>query len=146
MSRKRAQHAYRPAPRKALAVDPQAFGFMFCEPAEDEAELLDGGIAVVRVCGPLEHHAGWWGESYEAIEERLSAVLESGDVSAVVLRIDSPGGEVAGMAEMVRRMRSLKSAMGKTVVAYVDETAASAGYALATIADAIYAPPSGTVG
>lgn len=43
-------------------------------------------------------------------------------------------------------MRGMKEATGKPVVAYANESAFSAGYALATVADAIVLPDTGQVG
>ena len=93
--------------------------------------------------GPLAQRAGWFA-GYDSIAETFAAALEQSD--GVLLRINSPGGMVAGCFEAVGQMREAKVASGKPVVAYVDECACSAAYALATVADAIVVPPSGYVG
>jgi ClpP class serine protease len=108
-----------------------------------------GGIAVVQVMGALAQRGQVWEcgvtDGYDWITLRFAAALEAGD--AVVLVIDSPGGDGAGLAEAVRRMRSLADAAGKPVLAYVDEFAASAAYWIAAgVADEIYLPSSGMVG
>jgi signal peptide peptidase SppA len=108
------------------------------------------GVAVVDVSGPLSQRAWscwmWEGDGYDAIRLRMSRALGDPNVRSIVLRIDSPGGEVAGLNEAVRAMRAEASAAGKPVVVYVDELAASAAYAIATVGDEIVTPESGCLG
>lgn len=108
------------------------------------------GVAIVDVSGPLSQRAWscwmWEGDGYDAIRLRMSRALSDPNVQSIVLRIDSPGGEVAGLNEAVRAMRAEASAAGKPIVVYVDELAASAAYALATVGDEIVTPESGCLG
>lgn len=108
------------------------------------------GVAIVDVTGPLSQRAWscwlWEGDGYDAIRLRMSRALADTNVQSIVLRIDSPGGEVAGLNEAVRAMRAEASTAGKPVVVYVDELAASAAYALATVGDEIVTPESGCLG
>lgn len=127
-----------------LAVDPMAFTMLFAEaPSRDTVDM--GGVPVVTIRGPLEHHAGMWCDSYDAILARASEAL-SGPSRGVVLRIDSPGGFVSGCMETARAIRALADGSGKTLVAYVDGQACSAAYAIACVAHSIVAPPSATLG
>lgn len=131
-------HATRPSARSALA-----------QPATSTTAAEPISVAVVDIIGPLaqrgESQLCGFVDGYDWIGERLGAALEEAD--AVVLRIDSPGGDVAGLAEAVRRMRAAVEAAGKPVVAYVDELAASAAYWIAAgVADEIVIPPMGSVG
>ena len=64
----------------------------------------------------------------------------------VDLKINSPGGEVAGCFEAVRVMREAAARAGKPLVAYADEMALSGGYALACAASTILLPPLGQLG
>jgi signal peptide peptidase SppA len=110
----------------------------------------DGDVAIVSVEGPLAQRA-WscWmfeGDGYDAIESRVKAALADRGTRAVVLRIDSPGGEIAGCFECVRAIRAAAAAAGKPVVAYADEMATSAAYALASAAEAVVLPDTGCVG
>jgi len=111
----------------------------------------EGDVAVVRVEGPLAQRAWscmgmFGGDGYDAIEGRVRAALSDPSTKAVVLRLDSPGGEVAGCFEAVRAIRAASAEAGKPLVAYVDEMAASAAYALACACDEIVAPDTGLVG
>jgi signal peptide peptidase SppA len=110
----------------------------------------DGDVAVLRIEGPLAQRA-WscWmfeGEGYDRITDRAQAALADNGVRALLLRIDSPGGEVAGCFDAARAIRAAADRAGKPVVAYADEMACSAAYALATAADEIVAPDTGVVG
>lgn len=127
-----------------LAVDPMAFTMLFAEaPSRDTVDM--GGVPVVTIRGPLEHHAGMWCDSYDAILARASEAL-SGPSRGVVLRIDSPGGFVSGCMETARAIRALADGSGKTIVAYVDGQACSAAYALACVAHTVVVPQSATLG
>jgi len=107
-------------------------------------------VGVVRIMGPLEQratqHMSWDSDGYDAIAARFQTMLDDPRVGSVLLHIDSPGGDAAGCFEAVRRMRAAAATAGKPVFAHADELAASAAYALATVAEKIYMPPSGTVG
>lgn len=138
-----------------LALLPRAIGgavvLSAAEPAADErAKTDDAEIAVVRVEGPLAQRAVsdlcGYVDGYDAVSARFELALEaSGD--GVVLVIDSPGGDVAGLEEAVGRMRAAKDRSGKRVVCYVDEQAASAAYWIASsLADEIVVPKAGEVG
>jgi signal peptide peptidase SppA len=115
-----------------------------------ERSARRGKIAVVDVRGVLlqRERESFFGsiDGFDAIEARFMAALRS-DAMAVLLRIDSPGGVVAGCFAAAERMRAAAVASGKPVVAYADELAASAAYALATVATAgIVVPRTGQVG
>lgn len=107
-------------------------------------------VALVEVRGVLEQRASEWacGESagYDEVTERLLGACADAAVAAVVLSIDSPGGDVAGLAEACKRVRAAYTSAAKPLLAYCDEMAASAAYYLAATCDGIYAPASGLVG
>lgn len=136
-----------------LAMRPESVGLTWPRAPvhADDNEWLEpnvkNGVAVVRICGPLEHRgSGYWFDSYEKILGRVEGALEDEKVHAVLLDIDSPGGEVSGLQETVRKIRSMRQEYGKPIVAYADDEAYSAAYALACSADEIYLPEGGGVG
>lgn len=118
--------------------------------AEGAYSVDPDGVATVRIEGALAQKA-WscWmfgGDGYDAIESRVSAALNDPRSRSLVLRVDSPGGEVAGCGVCADAIRAASAASGKPVVAYVDELAASAAYWLASAADKIVTPASGMLG
>ncbi|MEJ7747058.1 MAG: signal peptide peptidase SppA, partial [Luteimonas sp.] len=82
------------------------------------------------------------GESTAAL---LRAARDDENVKALVLRVDSPGGEVFASEQIRREVAALKAA-GKPVVVSMGDLAASGGYWIAMNADRIYADPSTITG
>lgn len=143
MSESTLVQAYTSRGATVLAVDSMALG-QIAEARAAGGTVRMGAVGVVDVGGPLSQRAWFFGDGYDAIEARFEAAMADPDLDSVVLRIDSPGGEVAGLEEAVARMQGKKT---KPVVAYVDEFAASAAYWIAAaVADEIVVPPSGEVG
>lgn len=105
-----------------------------------------GNVAVVSVDGPLMQRGGWYWDGHDSVAEKIKAALAEPKASAVMLKLNSPGGIAAGCFEAVRSIQSAAAASGKRLVAYADEMACSAAYALACACSAIYLPPSGEVG
>lgn len=126
-------------------MDPSAFGFLFLGSSTRENVYRDG-VGVVSISGPLEHRRSYCWDSYESIRERFHDAATSEECTAIVLRIDSPGGNVAGLYQCVKALRNEKKKCGKPVTVYVDEACYSAAYALATVGDEIVLPSSGGVG
>lgn len=130
-----------------LAIDPRAMSTPIDEVAPDRSNLRVGKACIVRVCGPLDHHSqqGCSLDSYDEIRARFSEACAS-DASIVVLKVDSPGGMVAGCFELARDLRAKAAAAGKRLIAYVDGYACSAAYALASAAQEVVIPESGVAG
>jgi capsid assembly protease len=139
------QHRYTARAGTALAIKPEAFSWMFDELDEPSALERHGCVAVVPIRGALEQRGSWWGTGYNDIVASFEAALST-DASCIVLDIDSCGGTVAGCFAAVRQMRAMAAASGKQVVAFANESAYSAAYALATVAGEIYVPESGGLG
>lgn len=86
-------------------------------------------IARFRVDGPI----------FDDADRRalLTEVAENGDIAALILHIDSPGGSVVGSEALYESIRAV--AARKPVVAVLGEVAASGGYIAAAAADRIIA-------
>lgn len=80
-----------------------------------------------------------------SLSEKLQAVAEDRDVKAVVLRVNSPGGDAFAAEKIRREILALKE-MGKTVVVSMGNVAASGGYWIAMGADEIWASPTTITG
>lgn len=105
-----------------------------------------GDCAVVSISGPLVQRGGYWWDGYDAIVDRVAAALADESSKSVLLRIDSPGGSVAGLFEATAKIRKLKKRSKKPMWAYAEEMSFSAAYALACTADRILLPATGGVG
>lgn len=135
-----------------LAVDPTIIGGTVRLAAEEPSKDAPASVEVVglRIDGPLAQRASadlcGYVDGYDAVAARFEVALGAAE-RGVVMVIDSPGGDVAGLEAAVDRMREVKAASGKRVVAYVDEMAASAAYWIASaVADEIVAPKAARVG
>ena len=85
-----------------------------------------------------------WSGSIEALGPLLDRVQEDWRIRAVVLAIDSPGGEVTSTEELYYRLLELRER--KPLVVTVGNLAASGGYYAAAAADRIYAKPASLIG
>jgi protease IV len=112
-------------------------------------------IAVITLAGPIVSGRGGpqmlpFGNSSAGGDTIAAALREAAaddSVSAIVLRVDSPGGSVTGSETIWRevlRVRSGDHGGGKPVVASMGSVAASGGYYVSMGADAIVANP-GTI-
>jgi protease-4 len=79
------------------------------------------------------------------LSEKLRNLVEDTEAKAVVLRIDSPGGD-AFAAEKIRSEIQVLRESGKTVVVSMGNVAASGGYWISMGADEIWASPSSITG
>jgi len=99
-------------------------------------------VAVVVASGEIsggDQPAGRIGG--ESTATLLRAARDDDEVKAVVLRVDSPGGEVFA-SEQIRREVVALQAEGKPVVVSMGDLAASGGYWISMNADRIYADAS----
>ncbi|MGE3478861.1 MAG: S49 family peptidase [Dongiaceae bacterium] len=110
---------------------------------------VENGIAVIPVVGTLvrrtiglEAQSGLM--SYGLIAERLDAALQDNAVKAILLDIDSPGGEAGGVFDLADKIFAARKI--KPIWAVANEEAFSAAYALAAATDKIYLPRTGGVG
>jgi protease IV len=107
-------------------------------------------IAVVTVAGSIVSGRGGsrlpFGSSNagaDTIAAGLREAAHDDSVSAIVLRVDSPGGSVTASETIWREVKKARE-RGKPVVASMGSVAASGGYYVAMGADAIVANP-GTI-
>lgn len=89
----------------------------------------DGSVATIRLYGPIDSWGGFWGVSAKDMGTVLDALPES--VDQIILRINSPGGEVFEGVSILNMLRAHKA----TVTAVVDGLAASAASVIASGAD-----------
>lgn len=93
------------------------------------------GVAVVPVTGPIFRYANLFTEisgatSVDVLATDFRSALDHPDIRGIVLEIDSPGGQVAGISEFAEQVR----AASKPVVAYISDLGASAAYWIASAA------------
>ncbi len=126
--------------------DPQkregAFGSIARARAGDTIALIYAEGTIVRGYQQISPFGSSGGMVYSADMLRtLELVTDNYDISAVVLRIDSPGGSAVASEEILRGVELVRGA-GIPVVVSMGSTAASGGYYIACTADAIFADAS----
>lgn len=127
------------------APAPEAFGYGRSAERDRQYGLIDG-VAIIPIRGIL-FQGGWgcsWATGYDWIRQGFLTAVADPEVRAIVLDIDSPGGEVAGCFDLVDTIFEARGA--KPVHAILSENAYSAAYALASAADRISVPRTGGTG
>lgn len=89
----------------------------------------DGSVATIRLYGPIDSWGGYWGISTKDVGQVLDALPDS--VTQIILRINSPGGEVFEGVSILNMLRAHKA----SITAVVDGLAASAASVIAAGAD-----------
>lgn len=82
--------------------------------------------------------------SAERFGEKFSALVDNPEIGAIVLDINSPGGQVNGIADVANRIFEARGK--KPVVAIANHLMASAAYWIGTAADEVVVTPDAEVG
>ena len=109
------------------------------------------GIAIIQVVGTLVARSGYLGAAsgltaYSDIADTIEAAATDPGIRAILLDVDSSGGEVGGLFDLVDHVLTIRSQCGKPIWAVADEAALSAAYAIACTADRLYVTQTGEVG
>jgi protease IV len=111
--------------------------------AKDQIAFVVGEGTIVRGDPQSSSDAGTGLES-EAFDKMLTRVAADRTVKGVIVRIDSPGGEVAASDDMWRAMNELRKK--KPVVISMSDDAASGGYYMAMSGAPLIAYPATITG
>ena len=102
----------------------------------------DNGIAVVSINTVVTAEPQWYGIDYKVLGTVLEGLEKDEEVKAIVLDINSGGGDVNGLFDLTEYIQSIE----KPIYAYTSGNLASASYAIASATDGIYAIPSASIG
>lgn len=108
-----------------------------------------GSVAVIPLRGTITPRADLMSEmsggvSVESFTEAFRAAIADPAVTAVLIDIDSPGGDAKMIPELASTIMAARGA--KPIVAQANTMAASAAYWIAAACDEIAVTPSGDVG
>lgn len=111
--------------------------------------MTKGGVAVVSVIGTLVQRGdSMAAESgligYNRIERSLATAFDDPQVKAILIEVDSPGGEASGCFSLCSKVIEARAV--KPIWAHANEHALSAAYALACSASRLVVAPTGLVG
>jgi len=111
----------------------------------DAGYAIIDGVAVIVISGGLTYRGySWWTTSYLDIRDSFRAAIADVRVNSVLFLIDSPGGEVAGLFDLVDEIYHARGT--KPIIAAADDAAFSAAYAIASAADEVYISRTAEVG
>lgn len=101
---------------------------------------IRGGVATIPIHGPLVKRGDMFTDvsgltSVDGIKSQMQAAAADPEVKSILLDIDSPGGQINGVSDLARVIRSASEA--KPVVAYSDGAVASGAYWLAAAASEV---------
>lgn len=131
-------------------------GIKFDSVDEDDAREGDEvkachGIAVIPVMGTLVRRSSYLTTacgmtSYQRLLNQAERAFHDPTIHAVLLEIDSGGGEAGGVFDTAKQLRQLAQASQKPLWAIANEGAMSAAYAIACAADQVFVTTTAEVG
>jgi capsid assembly protease len=138
--------------RKAIDVDfdPQAVSAKIGRPLDNaRTVVVRDGVAILPVSGPIFRYANLFTEisgatSIEVLATDFRRALDDPTIQAIILEINSPGGEVDGTSELAQHVFNARGE--KPVVAYASNLCCSAAFWLASGADEIVVADTASVG
>ncbi len=110
-----------------------------------------GGVGLIRVEGAIaagggqDSLTGGGFAGSDSLMSQLKKAREDGNVKALVIRVNSPGGTAAASQEIGEEIKKVRQA-GKKVVISMGDIAASGGYWISASADHIFANPGTQTG
>lgn len=118
-------------------------------PRERLTPASSGGIMILPVHGTLVRRSSGLEplsgmSSYQGIAADLQTAITNPAVSALLLDIDSPGGEAGGVFDLVDQIRALGQV--KPIWAVANDSACSAAYAIGSAAQRLYVSRTGCLG
>ncbi|MFT0212840.1 S49 family peptidase [Pseudomonas sp. F1_0610] len=110
---------------------------------------ISDGVAVIPVTGPIFRYANLFTEisgatSTQVLATDIQTALDDPKVKAIVLNVDSPGGQASGINELADLVYQGRNK--KRIVAYVGGMGASAAYWIASAAHEVVVDAIGVVG
>jgi signal peptide peptidase SppA len=130
--------------------DPQLVSTQMGRPLQNTRNVtMRDGVAVIPVTGPIFRYANMFTEisgatSVQDLATDYATALNDPKVKAILLDMDSPGGEAKGVSEFADMVFNSRGV--KPVVAYVGGMAASAAYWIASAADEMVMNDTASVG
>lgn len=133
----------------ARAVESVRAGtFEIVAPADEPGDLYttgSDGVATIDIDGHIvKGESSYGGTSSVRTRQAIRKAASDDDVRAILLRVDSPGGTVAGTAELAADVRD--AGRFKPVYAAIDDLGASAAYWVASQAQRVSANATAEVG
>lgn len=112
---------------------------------------MAGGIAVLRLSGPLQKDPSWLmryfgGTSTRAFIAMLALAEGDPDVGAICVVADSPGGDIDGTADAAEAVYGVRQRGKKSIVGAVDGCCCSAAYWIASQCSKVFGGQTSVLG
>lgn len=116
---------------------------------DSQAMTMRDGVATIPIDGPIYRYADFFtavsgGVTTESLARDFALAMDDPSVRAVLLMIDSPGGEATGINELADTIYQARGR--KPIVAYIEGYGASAAYWIASAADLVVVDDTALVG
>jgi signal peptide peptidase SppA len=126
---------------KPLMIAPQSLEIIsnaeWFTDAEKIAYNIYNDVAIIPIHGLLTKYRDFFSEiSYEEIHGLILSALDDTNVKSILLDIDSPGGEVSGLFDLVDFIYESRNV--KPIYAVANDYAFSAAYAIASATSKIF--------
>jgi len=121
----------------------------YTTPTGGASVQIEGGVGILPIQGTLIYRStgidAFSGlTSYTTIKSNFQSMLNNSKVSAILLDVDSPGGEVSALFDLVDLIYNARGK--KPIIAVANVNALSAAYAIASASDEIYLSRTSLIG
>ena len=117
------------------------------DPTNQKPYIVQDGVAMLSLCGVMTKRSYWWTSnvSTSRLRSLLELCLQDPDVRAILLVIDSPGGQVAGTSDLAADIARVGTV--KPLATFFEDQGCSAALWAGTQApDGVYCNLTATVG
>jgi protease-4 len=97
-------------------------------------------IAIVSISGLIDD------QQAQNFHWQMKAVRDDNSVKGLIVRVDSPGGTIAGSDEIYNEIKTYRSEKGRPAIAFMKGVAASGGYYSSVACEEIVAEPTTITG
>jgi ClpP class serine protease len=138
---------------RPLMINPQSLEIISTAEWDGREDKMIGvkhaGVGIVSVYGLLAKSGSFFSPfyemtSYEDIKDAVEVALNDAEVESILLDIDSPGGEVSGLFDLVDFIYESRNV--KPIYAIANDYAFSAAYAIASATSKIFVNRTSGVG
>jgi protease-4 len=140
---------------KGLSDDKNTFSIFTSTSEKYEDDFISGNknsknkIIVIKINGVISTAESSWGSAIAnstSIVNQLKTAAEDNNVKAIILQLNTPGGEVTAADDIYHQIIKLKNETGKPVISSMGALAASGGVYIAVASDYIIANKLTTTG
>lgn len=136
--------------RVSAEANPQLFNNELSDENPVGLQLVGDKLAVISVSGPTISNSTFWSRifgvpAYTDIAERLLEASDNSAVKAILIKLDTPGGDAKGVSKLSKLIAELSDKV-KPIVTFNDGSMASAGLWYGTASTQVISDEDGMTG